>query len=123
MVNGELHILIRYCVSALINFSISLILYIFLGLFLNSSFAYAISYLLTIFSGSVIHLKNTFMIKLSLKSFLIQAGILGIVGIAATSIVSNLSLTIGYVKSGIIAIAFSAVMNLLLSSLITRRVR
>ena len=121
ILNSKQHLLIRYSVSALINFSISLVLYVFLGLFLSSTLAYATAYILTIFSGSVIHLKNTFIVNISRKNFLIQAGILGVTGIAATSIVSTLSPAIGFTKSGIAGIIFSAAMNLLLSYLFIQR--
>lgn len=121
ILNSKQQLLIRYSVSALINFSISLVLYVFLGLFLSSTLAYATAYILTIFSGSVIHLKNTFIVNISRKNFLMQAGILSVTGIAATSIVSKLSPAIGFAKSGIAGIIFSAAMNLLLSYLLIRR--
>ena len=114
-------VLKRYVISASMNFSISLVIYMSLGFFLSSSLAYAIAYALTILSGSVIHLKITFLARVSRKNFMVQAAILGMTGIAATSIVAELSPIIGFIEGGIAGILFSATTNLLLSLFLIKR--
>ena len=76
--------------------------------------AYLSTYIINIFYGSVIHLRNTFQLRLSKNLYLKQLAILAFAGIVAISILQLTSSFSGPLTSGVIAITTSAAINLIL---------
>ena len=104
----------NYCFSAILNFIISITLFAILSQLTTATFAYAITYISSIFYGSAIHLKNTFMLKITKSLYLRQLLIVALAGAVGILAIDYLSSKIGELLSGLIAIIISAFVNLFL---------
>ena len=107
----------NYCISAFLNFIISIALFAILSHLATATFAYVITYIGSIFYGSAIHLKNTFMLKITKSLYFRQLLIVALAGTVGILAIDSLSPKFGELLSGLIAIIISAFVNLFLGKI------
>lgn len=113
--------LLRYGLSSSVNLVIAILLYLALCNVFSAPIAYLIAYIAGIFWGSAIHLKATFCLPMTKQLFAKQAIILSVTGILSTVLVKNLTPIFGNSISGILAIVFSATINITIGQKILKR--
>lgn len=114
-------IFLRYGLSSSINLIIAILLYLGLCNVFSAPIAYLVAYIAGIFWGSAIHLKATFCLPITKQLFAKQAVILSVTGIIATVLVKNLTPIFGDSISGILAIVFSATVNITIGQMVLKK--